>query len=245
MRCTSVTLFDECYTPSHWNYPDITRPFSIIYYVLGGTAFYKIGKEWHRFKHGHLYILPANKLFSLKENAEDKFYALFVHAYTFPEIDRVIEVSAEEDRFLKDALMMLRGYMKKSDAPYVRRLSDMILRYICEEGENEKSLASRIKNYIELNFVSVFKCSKLADAFNYSESHLTRVFKEAYDITPKRYAQQLLLQESVVLLRRGEPVAQISQALQFSSPENFSRFFKSNYGCSPRDYVKKFKHFPI
>lgn len=246
MRCTAITSFDECYTPSKWDFPNITRPFSIIYYVLGGTAFYKIGEREQRFKKDHLYILPANKVFSLRERSDDKFYSVYIHAYTFPEIDKVIEFSVEDDRFLKDTLEMMRKYMRKSDSNYVRRMTDMLLSYVCEKGEGgEDILASKIKTHIESHFVEVFKCSTLTDEFNYSDSHLSRVFKEAYDITPKRYAQQLVLQESVSLLHSGLSVAQISQRLDFSSPENFSRFFKSYYGCSPREYMKKFKHFPI
>jgi AraC-like DNA-binding protein len=213
---------------------------------LGGTAFYKIGNDEQKFKQGYLYILPANKVFSLREDTEDKFYSVYIHAYTFPEIDKVIEVSVEDDRFLKDTLEMMRKYMRKSDRNYVRRMTDMLLSYVCEKGEGgEDLLASKIKTYIETHFVEVFKRSTLINEFNYSDSHLSRVFKEAYDITPKRYAQQLVLQESVSLLRNGISVAQISQRLDFSSPENFSRFFKSYYGCSPRDYMKKFKHFPV
>ena len=193
MRCTAITSFDERYTPSKWDFPNITRPFSIIYYVLGGSAFYKIDGEEHLFKKDHLYVLPANKVFSLRELSDDKFYSVYIHAYTFPEIDKVIEVSVEEDRFLKDTLTMMRKYMRKSDGNYVRRMTDMLLSYVCEKGKGgEDILASKIKTHIESHFVEVFKCSTLTNEFNYSDSHLSRVFREPYDITPKRYAQQLV-----------------------------------------------------
>ena len=50
MQCTSVISYKECLTPEQWNYPNITRPFSILYYVLGGCAFYRINGTEHRFE---------------------------------------------------------------------------------------------------------------------------------------------------------------------------------------------------
>ena len=73
MRCTAITSYNECLTPKEWDFPNITRPFSIIYYVLGGSAFYTVDGVERPFEKGHLYILPANQTFSLREDPEDKF----------------------------------------------------------------------------------------------------------------------------------------------------------------------------
>jgi AraC-like DNA-binding protein len=71
------------------------------------------------------------------------------------------------------------------------------------------------------------------------------VFKEKYSLTPRQYAQQLVLQETVRLLREGASVAEIADRLDFSSPENLSRFFKGCYGYAPTQYIKRFKDFPL
>ena len=57
--------------------------------------------------------------------------------------------------------------------------------------------------------------------------------------------RQLMLEEIITLLRQGVSVREASQRLCFSSPENFSRFFKSEFGCSPTEYVKRFRHLPL
>lgn len=246
MQCTSISSYDECLTPSVWNFPNITRPFSIIYYALGGSAFYTIDGIEKPFRKRHLYVLPANKVFSLREDPHDKFYSVYIHAFTSPEIDSVIEADIEKDGFLFQILEILRGYAKQDDEIYVRKLTDMILSYLSETlGEAEMPLHSKIKSYIDENYVSVFKHSDISRHFNYSKSHLSKIFKEKYNLTPKQYAQQLILKETVLLLREGFSVAETADRLDFSSPENLSRFFKSCYGYAPTEYIKRFKDFPV
>ncbi len=247
MQCTSVCAFNECITPSKWDFPNITRPFSIIYYALGGTAYYKIDGEEHRFEKGHLYILPAGKVFSLYENDNDKFYSVYVHAYTFPEVDRVIEIDVSRDEFLFDTLTFLRKYVKdKNNTDKVKSLVGMLMSYLFEKQSiSDTSLAQRMKRYIENDFVSVFKNSSLSSVFNYSNSYLVKIYKNEFKLTPKQYAEQLVLRESVILLEEGMTINEISARLEFSSPENFSRFFKGVYGCSPSVYRRKYKNFPI
>lgn len=246
MQCISVCSHNERRTPAVWDFPNITRPFSIIYYVLGGSAFYSADNTEIPLKEGHLYILPANKLFSLREDPEDKFYSLYIHAYTSPEVDELIDVDVRGDSFIERTLELMRAYAKEKEEIYVRMLCDMLLCYISERhGDEVFPLAAKIKSYIDHNYVSVFKGEDLPRHFNYSRSHLTKIFKERYSLTPKQYARQLILGEIVALLCKGASVSSVAEKLDFSSPENLSRFFKSCYGCSPTEYRKKFKHFPI
>lgn len=246
MRCTFITLYDECYTPAGWNYPNITRPFSILYYVLGGTAFYTINGTERTFEKGHLYILPANRLFSLREDPSDKFYSVFIHAFSSPEIHQVVDVNVQNDAFLTETLSLIRKYAKVKDDIFIRHLTDMLLSYIFEVSkETGLSLPLQMQAYIDQHFIQTFNDSDLSAQFKYSNSHLTRVFKEKYRLTPKQYAKQLLLKEAVSMLLNGASVCETAERLEFSSPENFSRFFKECYGYSPSRYVKKFKNFPV
>ena len=93
--------------------------------------------------------------------------------------------------------------------------------------------------------LAVFNDNDLSFEFNYSNSYLSKLFRDKYNVTPKQYAKQLLLKEAVVLLGKGLSVCETAERLEFSSPENFSRFFKGYYGYSPSQYIKKFKNFPI
>ena len=46
-----------------------------------------------------------------------------------------------------------------------------------------------------------------------------------------------------VLKSVTNPIREISEKLDFSSPENLSRFFKKSFGYSPSEYKKRFKSY--
>jgi AraC-like DNA-binding protein len=179
----------------------------------------------------------------MRELPYDKFYSVYIHAYTFPEINEVIEIDVSADAFLSDTLNMIRKYVKidRHDTTYVQRLTDMLLAYISNTAyRNDSPIHLKIKKYIEKNFINVFKENNLSIEFNYSNSHLSKIFKNEYNMTPKQYAEQLILKEITVLLHEELSVSDISRKLCFSSPENMCRFFKAAYGCSPSEYIRKF-----
>ena len=244
MQCMSVASYNEQLTPSNWNYPNITRPFSIIYYALDGSAFYTLDGVEHPFKKEHLYILPADKVFSLRELEDDKFYSLFIHAYTSPKITSLIEIDVTQDSFLSDILAMIRKYIPEQNHSYVHHLTNLLVSYACDTYPGTATaLHTKIKEYIEEHFLQVMKGSSLSKQFNYSSSYITKVFRDEYNLTPKQYATQLLLQKSVLLLHENLSINEIAQELCFSSPENFSRFFKNSYGCAPSEYRKRYRDF--
>ncbi|MBE6597281.1 MAG: AraC family transcriptional regulator [Ruminococcaceae bacterium] len=245
MQCTSIVSYNECITPSVWDFPNITRPFSIIYYALGGCAYFKIDGVERRFKTGHLYLLPANKVFSLREDPNDKFYSVYIHAIILPELRDFIELDVERDEFLRDILSMIRRYVYKKDTVYIRKLTETLISYISETETGENTpLHRQIKNRIDTDFVKVFRGGELSREFNYSSSYIAKQFKSEYGTTPKQYAKQLVLKEIADRLMAGHSVSEISELLGFSSPENMSRLFKASYGYSPTEYKKKFKNFP-
>ncbi len=245
MQCTSVVAYKECFTPDDWEFLNITRPFSIIYYALGGCAYYKIDGVERRFEKGKLYILPSNKVFSLREDPGDKFYSVYIHAFIFPEIKEAIELDVAEDDFLSDLLALIRKYISLEDRIYIPKLTETLVSYLSEIlTEKTAPLYKLVKNRIDSDYVKVFMEGILSKEFNYSGSHIVKQFKGEYGITPKQYAKQLVLKEIADLLMEGRSVLEISQLMGFSSPENMSRFFKSFYGCAPMEYKKKFKNFP-
>ena len=247
MQCTSICFFNESITAPNWSYPNITRPFSILYYVLGGSAFYTIDGVEKPFEKGHLYILPADRVYSLREKPNDKLNHLFIHAFTSPKIHTLIDVDVAKDEFLAQTMQSIRTFIKRNEAyPYILHLTDMLLSYISEIlSLSDVPLHTQIRNYIEEHFIDVFKYNDLSEHFNYSAPHISKIFRHEYNLTPRQYAKQLILQEIVSLLRREISVAEIADRLEFSSPENMSRFFKGCYGYSPTEYLKHFKSAPF
>ena len=133
-----------------------------------------------------------------------------------------------------------RKYIKKANTIYVRKLTELLVSYISEQSESTvSSLGYKIKSYIDENYLTVFTKNNLAEVFNYSNSHITRVFKETFNVTPSQYCTKLIAKRILNLIEENYSVSQIAIMLDFSSPENLSRFFKKHMGSSPSKYTKK------
>lgn len=239
MFCSAIVKYGESFTRDNWFFENITRPFSVIYYSIDGTAFYRMGDKTEKMKKGCLYIFPSNTAFSLFEDTSDKFYHLYIHAFLHPQLKTLIVKDVSKDMFLSRIIDFIRAYAKPNKNFYIKILTELLISYISESTEEtDCMLHFKIKQYLDENFLTVFKNNNLTDIFHYSNSYLIKVFKSIYGITPKQYVNQLSLKYIANLLNNDYSVNTISNMLNYSSPENFSRFFKNNYGCSPTEYAK-------
>lgn len=70
-----------------------------------------------------------------------------------------------------------------------------------------------------------------------SQSHLRRLFVQAFGVPPHEYLEQARLRKGAELLRdTGRPVGEIAQAAGYADPFHFSARFRKHFGVSPRAY---------
>lgn len=69
-----------------------------------------------------------------------------------------------------------------------------------------------------------------------SKFFLVRAFKEVFGITPHQLHIQTKIEASKSLLKRGRPVSEVAEILNYPSVQSFSRQFKQHTGSSPVHY---------
>ncbi len=245
MFCSMVLEGNECYIHENWYYLNIKRPFSIVYYVIDGSASFKIDDKLETFQKGHLYIFPSDKTYSLYENPNDRLYHAYMHMFIHPKVNHLIDIDVAQDEFLTKIINMLRDYIKAEGNPprpnlYTQKIAELLVSYLSDiQRTSQSSIHYEIKKYIDENYVELFHNNTLPKVFGYSPSQLNKIFKDAYNITPKKYCSSLVLNHIIKLLQEGYSSSEISSLLNFSSPANLSRFVKTNYGVTPSEISKK------
>ncbi|HEU4496866.1 MAG TPA: helix-turn-helix domain-containing protein, partial [Flavobacterium sp.] len=71
-----------------------------------------------------------------------------------------------------------------------------------------------------------------------SQYHFIRLFKSIFKISPYQYIIKKRLELAKVLLACGTGIPDASYQTGFSSPANFSKAFKSQFGTSPKNFLK-------
>lgn len=101
--------------------------------------------------------------------------------------------------------------------------------------QDERALAAA--HYIESRADTPLTLDDVATAVGVSAFHLLRIFRRAVGITPHQYLIRVRLLRAITLLRdTRQPVTSIAYDTGWSDLSNFTRTFRRDVGCSPREF---------
>lgn len=103
----------------------------------------------------------------------------------------------------------------------------------------QKRLVMEIQEYIKANIGSHFTLNAVAAVFNFSPSHLSRLFSQYAGTGFIDYVAREKVQVAKGMLREGRQIYEVAEKLGFSSAYYFSTVFKKYEGRAPKDYQKQ------
>ncbi len=87
------------------------------------------------------------------------------------------------------------------------------------------------------HYLDFGQVAEIAKACGVSAVHLSRLFKQFDDETPKAYLGRLKMSHAAeLILRKSLPIKQAAAEIGFDDPYHFSRVFKSYFGVSPSHF---------
>jgi AraC-like DNA-binding protein len=108
-----------------------------------------------------------------------------------------------------------------------------------KENPNLLGLAEKIKACIDDNIYENLNLLSLEKALNISKSHIERVFKENYQISPIKYANNRKLELAAsLIITTNFSISNIAMNFSFNDAKYFSKCFKAYFGVSPTQYKK-------
>lgn len=106
----------------------------------------------------------------------------------------------------------------------------------------DTELVSKILFYVSENYKNDISPNQIAEHFGYSQSYISRYFKSCCGINLVRYIALMRLRHAVMLIQEDSyNITDCILESGFSSNTTFYRTFKSEFGCSPKEYIKKLK----
>ena len=98
--------------------------------------------------------------------------------------------------------------------------------------------------YIQNNFLNqeIITAQQLVSLSGISYSYIKRLFALKYKVSPKRYILQLKMNYACDLLRHNQhSISRIAEICGYSDIYSFSHQFKTEFGLSPTEFIKKYK----
>lgn len=95
-------------------------------------------------------------------------------------------------------------------------------------------------DYMHTHFSKHITINDLSSIAHMSDGHFSRTFKEYMKMSPIDYLIQIRIHESTKLLQKSDlPIGEIALSCGFNDFSYFSKHFRQQMKCSPREYRKK------
>ncbi len=108
-----------------------------------------------------------------------------------------------------------------------------------DQGNRSQAIVTRIKDYIaaHLNQPDGLSLTSIAANAYFNPAYLSRLFHQVTGETLSEYISAERIRKANELLQNsGSRISDISEAVGFSSPANFTRFYRKMTGSTPQEY---------
>lgn len=140
----------------------------------------------------------------------------------------------------------------RANAKNANMLSEGVLLYtlsfigndgVSKQKEEPEKLFEMLVDYVDSHYRDPdISLGKLSGIFSYTEKYISYLFRTKMNIGFNRYLNNLRFQYARELISENlYSVSEIAIRCGYSDPLYFSKVFKKMLGCSPREYIKRFK----
>jgi AraC-like DNA-binding protein/mannose-6-phosphate isomerase-like protein (cupin superfamily) len=228
--------------PDHFH----SNEYQIEYFAAGGGAI-RIGQRWMEFAPGSFCFIPPlvrHEILYAQSQQLDNYSIKFrfigdSRIKSPPGSPFLMEVAEEKQAGVLSMLKKIVGEYTMDLPISLESLNRLIaLVYELKEregaGEEDDSLASRVKRIVRAGYASSLRVSAIAAQVGVSPEHLSRNFHKTTGKTLSEYITVCRLRSALVMLQNTAlPIKQVAAECGFQSVHYFCNRFKKYYAHTP------------
>ena len=234
---------EHCATPH--GYGPAIRDHYLIHCVLSGSGYFETGGIRYRVKSGEAFLIrPGTPTFYIAD-AHDPWSYGWV-GFSGSEASAVLEalgsgpiLQYSDPAAMEKCVRQLMQYHSTESNPFARQ-SELYRFFsfftLSDKNMQPLSPAQVAQTFFQQNHSYAITVEQAAAYAGVSRSHLFRLFRQAYGVSPQEYLCRLRLQHAAQLLQSGSSVAQAAYSAGFADLPHFSRRFRQEYGVTPSGY---------
>ena len=245
---------------TNWSFPSHHHPnWSEVIFVVKGEGVVTISGERYAVQEGDLLVYNQGIIheeYSSRTNPLETYYCGISHpnrSLLIPlenrpiiktkhnriTIESLFALLYEESQQQREEYQEASEYLLMTLMIWVRRLSELEQSTKRLDRDSE-SLAIRIKDYLDLNYLRHISLNDIAAAFHMNSFYLSHVFRSKYNDSPINYILNRRMGEAKQLLVQTKmKVSEIAQVLGYENTNYFTILFKRIMGESPSQFRKR------
>lgn len=225
-------------------------------YLEEGSCEAVVDNQRHTVNSGEMLVVFPNQVHAYFEQTPVKGYVVIFTPEIFPEFHEILQsklpsnpVVQTQDLTLDvgQQLSNIKSKLKAKAALADTAAKGQLLAFIAEmflhmnfiDKPGEASTMKSILNYCVDHYTEPFTLEEMAKALYLSKYYICHMFRQRLNTSFKDFVNQLRIEASCELLKKGTSITEAAYASGFSSVRTFNRVFSNYMRMSPREYVKK------
>lgn len=212
-----------------------------VYFVYGGAEYFFDGYSFAADSKSFI-LLAKDSCYDIKIKEKSKYICVDfelenggkpLKSEIFENISPLIK-----NEFFKLTLLWVRKASSAEKLACLYGIYSEAVRSKEKEYSREHRTITEIRAIIAERYTDpTFSVKSIHESVRLSETHLRRIFKNAFNTSPIKYINSLRLERAKNLLSDSNcAISEVAYSSGFSDPYYFSRFFKSEIGISPSEY---------
>lgn len=225
-------------------------------YLEEGSCEAVVDNQRHTVKSGEILVVFPNQVHAYFEQTPVKGYVVILTPEMFPEFHEILQSKLPSNpvvrvqEFTVDVGQQLGGIRNKlkmkttladiaAKGQFLALLGEMFLGMNFVDKPGEASTMKSILNYCMEHYTQEFTLEEMARDLYLSKYYICHMFRQRLNTSFKDFVNQLRIEASCELLKKGTSITEAAYASGFSSVRTFNRVFSNYMRMSPREYVKK------
>lgn len=243
--------FQKC--PPDYGWGPGVRDHYLLHYVVSGKGSYEVNNRTFVLGAGSAFLASPDTPIYYRADSEDpwEYYwvgfsgpaaPLFLAQTSFTKAQPVLQPVAGEQ--LRQSLLDIYK-ARGTDYPSAVRMAGYLqaaLSLLMEDqprrsGDSLATYAQQGAAFIHQNYSRSIGVEEIARQTGVSRSCLFRAFQWEFDCSPSAYLIHYRIQRACQLLRHSTlSISAVAASVGFQDPLYFSRAFRREVGCSPKEY---------
>ena len=225
-----------------------------LYFVDEGEMEIYVNNKRRLVKKGEMSVALSYDAHSYRTPDFSRSSVFIIPLYMCEEFIKAIEHKRVTNPFITDSEVVskIKSLVKEIDLTstneikltgYIYLILGLVMENIGFQNTHDShdpDLSSRILFYINENFKKEISLASLSAEFGYSESYLSRYFKSYFNISLNQYITIIRLKNALMLMHeKKNTLTYCAFESGFGSMRTFYRVFSEEFGCSPKEYLRK------
>lgn len=231
----------------------------ILIYCIDGKGSIQIGEKINQLNANNYFVIKAHEAHSYWASETAPWSIYWLHfggdrSNCFDEyFDHIIQIEKSQDSRIDDRLKLfneiitaLESGFSKENVNYANLCLSSLLAsffyvstYRAVNGYQSSNAIDLAIFFMQQNINKTLKIHDISNHVNFSESHLSKIFRNKTGSSPLDYFINLKMQEAIRLLtNQSLRIKEVAYKLGYTDPYYFTRIFTKHIGSSPASFVK-------